>query len=185
MDKHQDYDFRRILEEMRSEYWRSLEEVEEELDTDTGEIVIVQIGKDRFGLDATKCREVLKLPKIVQVPRVGEQILGIINLRGEIVAVTDLRPILGQAAWSKSADAKLVVAAISGLTIALLVDRIEGIEVFNSTEVEPFTEGLSGVPRDIVQGQIVQGNSMIVLLDLEKTFARSEFVINQKDEEML
>ena len=186
MDSGQnDYDFKKILKEMRSEYWQSLEEVEDGLSTVTSEYVLVRIHSDLFALEASRCREVLRLPRIVKVPRAGKQILGIINIRGEIIAVTDLRPALDYPEFQKLETTRLVVVRAAGMTTALLVDRVEGIEVFDVGAIETLTEGLTGARRDMVRGQIVRNDELVVVLDLEKMFARQEFIIDQKEDQSL
>jgi purine-binding chemotaxis protein CheW len=177
------YDFKRILKEMRKEYWLALEEVEDDQEIETSEYVLVRIHTDLFALEAASCREVLRPPRIVKVPRAGKQILGIINIRGEIIAVTDLRPALGYPALQLIDTSRLVVVRAAGLTTALLVDRVEGIEVFNSGEIETLTEGLTGARRDIVRGQFVRKDELVVLLDLEKMFASRDFVVDQKEDQ--
>lgn len=185
MESGNDYDFKKILEEMRGEYWRALEEVDEERTTETAEYVVLRIHSDLFALEAAHCREVLRPPRIVKVPQAGKQILGIINIRGEIIAVTDLRPALGYPEMQLVETSRLIVVRAAGLTSALLVDRVEGIEVFDTEAIETLTEGLSGARRDMVRGQIPRENGMVVLLDLEKMFSRQEFVVDQKVEQSL
>ncbi len=180
-----DYDFKKILKEMRSEYWQALEEVEEDLSIETAEFVLVRIHTDLFALEASSCREVLRPPRIVKVPRAGKQILGIINIRGEIIAVTDLRPALDYPELQQLETTRLVVIRAGGITTALLVDRVEGIEVFDIGAVETLTEGLTGARRDMVRGQITHKEELVVLLDLEKMFARQEFIVNQKEDQAL
>jgi purine-binding chemotaxis protein CheW len=180
-----DYDFKKILKEMRSEYWRSLEEVEDDQTTETAEYVLMRIDADLFAIEAVRCREVLRPPRIVKVPRAGKQILGIINIRGEIIAVTDLRPAFDYPPLQPKETARLVVVRAAGLTTALLVDRVEGIEVFDVGAIETLTEGLTGARRDMVRGQIVHNEEMVILLDLEKMFASREFVVDQKEDQAL
>lgn len=186
MDAGRDnYDFKKILKEMRSEYWQALEEVEKDLSTETAEYVLVRIHTDLFALEASRCREVLRLPRVVKVPRASKQIRGIINIRGEIIAVTDLRPALDYPEHQPLDTTRLVVVRAGGLTTALLVDCVEGIEVFDLSAIETLTEGLTGARRDMVQGQIVRNEELIVLLDLEKMFASQEFIVDQKEDQSL
>jgi purine-binding chemotaxis protein CheW len=186
MDSGQnDYDFKKILKEMRNEYWQALEEVEEDQTVDTLECVLIRIHTELFALEASSCREVLRPPRIVKVPRAAKQILGIINIRGEIIAVTDLRPALDFPIVKQNAATRLVVVRAAGLTTALLVDRVEGIEVFDVASIEALTDGLTGARRDMIRGQIVRNDELVVLLDLEKMFAGQEFIVDQKDDQFM
>jgi purine-binding chemotaxis protein CheW len=118
----------------------------------------------------------------VRVPRVAGHIRGVINLRGQIVAVTDLRPLLGLAGEDTPANGQLIVVEAAGLVTALLTERVEGIRTLALASIEPVTEGLSGFPRDAAEGQVVGEDGLLVLLDLANILARPEFVIDQKGE---
>jgi purine-binding chemotaxis protein CheW len=180
-----DYDFKKILQEMRDDYWRSLELSDDDAGAVLREFVVVQLGNTRFALPAADCREVLRPPRIVKVPGAGEHIRGIINLRGEIVAVTDLTPLLGLERSELPPQPQLVVVAANGLTTALLVARVEGLIHVAIDTIEPVAAGLSGLQHDIVSGQLQQTGGTLIFLDLHRTLERPELIIDQKASERL
>lgn len=180
MQKDQGYEIARILEEMRSDYWRNLETAGEETGTVWAEFLIVRYDGRRYGLPATSCREVLKLPRIMPVPRLPEHLPGIFNRRGEILAVTDLRPLLGLSSRQIPERARLVVVEAAGIRTALLVEAVERLERLDLDQVEPLAEGASSRAGDLVSGKVVQGESVILLLDLGRIMQRPEMVIDQK-----
>jgi purine-binding chemotaxis protein CheW len=176
------YEIQDVLREMREEYWRGIEEAEEASAADVLEYVIIRLGGERYGIPTATAREVLRAPRLVRVPRVAEHIRGVINLRGEIVAVTDLRPLLGLPGGDLPAGGRLVVVEAAGLVTALLTERVEGIRSIAADAIEPCPEGLAGFPREAVAGQAVGEESLLILLDLEHILSRPEFVIDQKRE---
>ena len=89
------YDIRGILEEMRDDYRRAVEVGEEESVTATRDYVIFTLGNELYGIESRFSREVLRLPRFVPVPRLPEHFVGLFNLRGQIHAITDLRPLFG------------------------------------------------------------------------------------------
>lgn len=182
MEEQQNYEVARILEEMRNEYWRGIEESGEAVATETRDYVVFRLGSERFALSSAVAREVLRLPRLVRVPRVAGHIRGVINLRGQIVAVTDLRPLFGLAGDETSPASQLIVVEAAGLQTALLTDRVEGIRTLDLATVEPVTEGLVGFPRDAAEGQIACEDGLLILLDLENILARPEFTVDQKGE---
>lgn len=173
-------DILNALQEMRDEYWQSLEREEERAGAETRDYVVFELGGERYGMSSVVAREVLRIPRFVRVPRVPEHILGVINLRGQVVAVTDLRPILGLSSQACPDTARLIVAEASGMTTALMVERVHGIQSVEVETIEPFTEGLSGFPREAAEGQLSNGDGLLVLLNMEKIFSRPEFAIDQK-----
>ncbi len=183
MKERQSYEIERVLQEMRDEYWRGIEEGGEATAVETRDYVVFRLGGERYALPSTVAREVLRMPRLVRVPRVAGHIRGVINLRGQIVAVTDLRPLLGLAGAEEApATGQLVVVEAAGLLTALLTEGVEGIRTLTVAEIEPVTEGLSGFPREAAEGQIVDGDGLLVLLDLENILSRPEFIIDQKGE---
>lgn len=176
------YEIERVLQEMRDEYWRGIEEAGADSHAETRDYVVFRLGGERFAIPSTAAREVLRVPRMVRVPRVARQIRGVINLRGQIVAVTDLRPLLGLSGEEIPAGGQLVVVEAAGLVTALLTERVEGIRSFAADAIEPLTEGLTGFPREVAEGQVAGADGLVVMLDLGEILSRPEFVIDQGGE---
>ncbi|PLX83240.1 MAG: chemotaxis protein CheW [Desulfuromonas sp.] len=182
MDERKGYEIGHVLREMRQEYWRGIEEASESRVAETRDYVVFRLGGERYGLPSAVAREVVRMPRLVPVPRVGEYIRGVVNLRGQIVAVTDLRPLFGLKGRELPAGGRLVVVEAAGLTTALLVEMVEGIRGIEVEAVEPPTEGLAGFPREAVEGQVGGEDGLLILLNMEHILARPEFVVDQKGE---
>ncbi len=182
MREKQDYQIDQILQEMRTDYWRTLEAVEDDGGGCVIEYLIVSCGAKRYGLPAAHCREVLKLPRLVRVPRLPEHLRGIFNLRGEIVAVTDICPLLGQDVQADHDNARLVIVEEGAIKTALLVEFVEGLTGVNEEDIEPLAEGAGTGVRDLISGKVVQGEDVLVLLDLGKLLERPEMIVDQKEQ---
>jgi purine-binding chemotaxis protein CheW len=181
MHENQGYEIEKILQEMRTDYWRNLEAVEEGGGGTVTEYLIIRCGAKRYGLLAANCREVLKLPRLVRVPRLPEHLRGIFNLRGEIVAVTDMCPLLGQNAQTIHESFRLVVIEEGTIKTALLVEAVEGLSGIAEEQVEPLAEGAGAGARDLIFGKVVQGEEVLVLLDLGKLLGRPELIVDHKE----
>jgi purine-binding chemotaxis protein CheW len=181
MKRQQTNQIQDVLKEMREEYWRGIEEAEEADLSETRDYVVIRLGGERYGLSASAIREVLRAPRLVRVPRVAAHIRGVINLRGELVAVTDLRPLLGLSGDDLPAGGRLVVVQASGLLTALLAEEVEGIRGIATDSIEPCTEGLTGFPREAVAGKMFDEKGLLILLDVEHVLSRPEFLIDQKE----
>lgn len=182
MGEDKSYEIDQILQEMRSDYWRNLEAADESSGGARAEFLIVHCSSRRYGLPAVNCREVLKLPHLVRVPRLPEHLRGIFNLRGEIVAVTDLSPLLGQVRQELRADCRLVVVEEGQFKTALLVEAVEGLVSIEEEQIEPLAEGAGKGARDLISGKVVQGENVLVLLGLEKLLDRPEMIVDQKQQ---
>lgn len=181
MSKMENYDIPRILEEMRADYWRNLETAEQGELSEQTDYMVVSFGTLRFGLPAAACREVLKLPRIVKVPRLPAHLPGIINLRGELVAVTDLRPLLQLPADEPTASFRLVVIADGAMRTALLVERVDGLRTISDQVVANLAEGAAHAMADLFRGKVEEADDMLMLLDVRRLLKRPELTIDQKD----
>lgn len=182
MQENQGYQIAQILQEMRADYWRNLEAVTEGRAGSVSEYLIVRCAGKRYGLPAASCREVLKLPRLVRVPRLPPHLRGIFNLRGEIVAVTDMCPLLGQGAQLLQDHFRLVVVEAKALKTALLVEIVEGLIGVSDEQLEPLAEGAGSGARDLFAGKVVQGEEVLVLVDLGRLLERPELVVDQKQQ---
>lgn len=180
MSEQTSYDIPKILEQMRADYWRNLETAEHAEIANHTDYMVVVFGSQRLGLPAAACREVLKLPRIVKVPRLPRHLPGIINLRGEIVAVTDLRPLLQLPGEEATASSRLVVIAEGAIRTALLVERVEGLQTISENVVVPLAEGSTHVAADLFRGKVEEANFTLLLLDVKRLLARPDLVIDQK-----
>jgi len=174
------YNIRAILNEMQNEYSRSLEEGEETQIIEQHDFVLFRLGGENFALASNYAKEVLRLPRLVPIPRLPTQIAGIFNLRGQILAITDLRPFLALPPAAIPPRAQALVVEAAGFTTALLTDGVIGIRSLPVAEIEPLAEGLTGFPREAAIGQISIDSGLLVLLDLERILSRPEFTIDQK-----
>lgn len=182
MNENKGYEIDHILQEMRADYWRNLDAVEEDAGGVSTEHLIIRCGGKRYGLPAANCREVLKLPRLVSVPRLPGHLRGIFNLRGEILAVTDICPLLSQSAQAIRDEFRLVVVEAGAIKTALLVEFVEGLTGISDEQIEPLAEGAGAGARDLIAGKVVHGHNALVLIDLNKFLGRPELLVNQKQQ---
>jgi len=181
MTEQPTYEIAQILEQMRADYWRNLETSDQAETGEQSDYLVIGFGPQRFGLPAASCREVLKLPHIVRVPRLPAHLPGIINLRGEIVAVTDLRPLLELPMGEMAASSRLVVIAAGALRTALLVERVEGIRPVVATAVVPLAEGSTHAAANLFSGKLDDDEGrFLLLLDPQRLLERPDMLIDQK-----
>ena len=182
MNHQQGYDIQKTLQEMREDYWRNLEVSDEQGGEVGEEYLVVRIDTQRYAMAAALCKEVIKPPELVRVPRTPPQIRGIFNLRGEIVAVTDLGPLLTGRQQELLKTSRLVVVAHGSLRTALLFGGVEGLTRIAGSQVEPLAEGAAAGIRDMFAGKNLSGDRTLMILDLARILGRPELVIDQKGE---
>jgi purine-binding chemotaxis protein CheW len=171
------YDIRGILEEMRDDYRRAVEVGEEEVVTATRDYVIFAIGNELYGIESRFSREVLRLPRFVPVPRLAEHFVGLFNLRGQIHAITDLRPLLGLPRQAVAPRTQVIVVEAVGLSTALCTDGVKGIAAIPLESIEPLPTDLPGIGGEVLSGRAPYGAGTLLLLDLERLLDRPELTV--------
>ncbi len=171
MDEQKKLILRQRAQELAKE--PSLETAVEE-----GELYLVfNIGMEQYGVEATSVSEVYPLKRITPLPCTPSFILGIMNLRGRIISVLDVREMLGIQRASIPNSAKVVVIFTPDVEVAVIVDEVMGIKTFSSKDIAsdsslPQMQGIeyvSSVTRD-----------RTILLDVRKLLAADRMIVNEE-----
>jgi purine-binding chemotaxis protein CheW len=141
-------------------------------------IVIVRLGPDRYGLPITGVREIQRVGRITPVSTAPGFVRGVINLRGVIVTVVDLRVFFGLDPAPLGDTARILTAEGGGAAVGLLVEQVEGIVDLAAAEVKPPLAPAKGVAEDYVAGIAAPNGQMLVLIDLEKVLRNPRIVVD-------
>jgi purine-binding chemotaxis protein CheW len=138
------------------------------------QIVGFRIGRETFGLPIAIVREIVRVPEITSVPNAPEYIEGVINLRGRIIPVVDLRKRFGQEATALSKKSRIVVVELNGRTVGLIVNSASEVLKLPPSEIEkPHTVFQEG-ELDYITGVGKLQGRLVILLDLNRILQRAE-----------
>jgi len=130
-------------------------------------IVGFQVGRETYGVTITALQEIVRVPEITAVPDAPDYMEGVINLRGKIVSVIDLRKRFGDKNTTPTRRNRILVVEYKGRLCGLIVDSASEVLKIPASDVEPsnevFHEGLN-----CVTGLAKHQNRLIVLLDMDK-----------------
>jgi purine-binding chemotaxis protein CheW len=136
------------------------------------------LSPEIYALEVGNVREVLEMPVITPIPRSPDFMRGVINIRGSVVPVVDLRLKLGMSRTEKAADTCVVVldAPIDGqpVTIGAMVDSVQEVVDFDSDRIQPPPRMRSAGGSELLKGIGGKENRFIMILDIEKVFADGE-----------
>ncbi len=169
--KFEELDPKKIIEEMRQEYWSGVTEPEEEVDENRAQLLLVEMAGEQFGIQADRCKMITKLGHITRVPNMPPYILGVINLRGEIVSVVDLAGLFGLKAGERDQKTRMVVVQSGEVRTAMIVDRVWGIDWISMSRVRESEEAASDLKDEYIKGHIApeqDQDQWITFLDIDK-----------------
>lgn len=121
-----------------------------------------------FGVDVTQVREVLVRQAITRVPLAPRSVVGVINLRGQIVTAIDLRTRLDLPPREEGASPAYVVVQTGDDLVAFLADRAGDVTPVDPTQFESPPDTLEGSARTLIQGAYKQPDRLLLLLDAER-----------------
>ena len=151
-------------------------------DLEAGELltlVLLRLGADRYAVPIASVREILRVGRFTPVSTAPSFVHGVINLRGVIVTVLDLRVVFGLEPGPVGAEARIIVAEGGGLVVGLLVEQVEGIVDLPAAQVKPPLAPAKGVVEDYVVGIAAHGDQMVVLIDLEKVLGNPRIIVDE------
>ncbi len=133
-------------------------------------LVVFRVASEWYGVEITMVREVVNFEKISYLPSSPEHIVGIFNLRGNILSVTDLKKLLGLPAEDVTIKSRLVIVRAGVYETALLVDEVtEPLEV-SASQISPALATISPDHAEYLSGAAHMGKRFIGILKVEKIF---------------
>ncbi|HEX3032874.1 MAG TPA: chemotaxis protein CheW [Bacillota bacterium] len=133
--------------------------------------VIFQLGQETFALDIAKVWEIINFQQITKVPQATEFIEGIINLRGKVIPVLDLRRRFGLSAVDDNKAMRIIVVEIAGHVTGLMVDGVSEVLRFSDEIVEAPPAAVTNVDEDFIEGVAKLQDRLIIILCIEKVLA--------------
>lgn len=134
------------------------------------QLVTFDIGQEHFAVDILAVQEINRMMQITRVPQAPDCLEGVINLRGRIIPVVDLRKRFGLETCERNSESRIVVVEISGRVIGFIVDRVNEVLRVESDVVEPAPAFAVGVNSEYVRGVAKLEEQLVILLDLAKLF---------------
>lgn len=135
------------------------------------QVVVFQIGKELYSIGINSIHEIVRIPCVTEVPDAPAFLEGVINLRGRVIPVIDLRKKLGlpAAEWNKST--RVLITENAGALVGLLVDAVSEVKKLPPESVEAPPEMIAAVGIEYITGVAKIDEVLIILLDLGKVLS--------------
>lgn len=151
-----------------------MSEVEQQQDDPVIQWVTFRLGDENYGINVMQVQEVLRIPEIAPVPGAAVDVIGIINLRGNVVTVIDMRNRFGLMPKEPDDDSRIVIIESDGQVIGILVDSVAEVVDLKETEVESTPNAGNDEKAKYIQGVSSKNGNLLILVDLNKFFVVDE-----------
>ena len=132
------------------------------------QLVTFSIGEEEFGVDILKVQEIIRTMEITKVPRAQEFVEGVINLRGKVIPIIDLRRRFGLSSKEYDKHTRIIVIEISNMIVGFVVDSVSEVLRIPAGTVEPPPAVVAGMDSEYISGVGKLHDRLLILLDLDK-----------------
>jgi purine-binding chemotaxis protein CheW len=136
--------------------------------TDMKQFISFSIGEEQYGLDILRVREIIRLREITWLPRAPSFLKGVINLRGDVIPVIDLRDKFGLEQRPYDETTRVIVVEVGGKLVGMVVDSVSQVVRIPAEQIEP-TPTVAGLSSaDCIDGVAKVKDELVMLLDADK-----------------
>ncbi|MGD0035999.1 MAG: chemotaxis protein CheW [Bacteroidota bacterium] len=150
---------------------------QKEMKTQTEELlqlVSFNIGQEEFGLGIQSIQEINRMVEITRVPNSPEFVTGVINLRGKVIPIINLRKRFGFPPKESDRNTRIIVVELSGMVVGFVVDSVSEVLRIPKNITEPPPPIVAGIGSEYITAVAKLENRLLILLDLERILLEKE-----------
>ena len=155
--------------------------MEESRSAGTLQYVTFSLGEELFGVEVTRTREILSVTPVTKVPQTPEYLLGVINLRGQVVPVVDMRLKLGLTAGEETEDTCIIVVEVQvddeSIVVGALADAVREVLEIRTDQIEPPPRLGTRLKTEFISGMGKVDDQFLILLNIDRVFSSDELTI--------
>ena len=142
--------------------------------SETVQVVSFKLGSEEYGVDIAQVQEINRMVSVTHVPRAPQFMEGVINLRGQLIPIIDLRARFGMPRAEHTKNTRIVVTEIGAKRVGMVVDSVSEVLRLPTDQIEDAPEMITGVDTEYIRGVGKIEDRLIILLDLAKIISGSE-----------
>ena len=142
--------------------------------SDLLQLVSFVVENEEFGIDILRVQEIIRPVAITRVPKAPDFIEGVINLRGRIVPVVDLRKRFGLTAKARDAETRIVVVELDDKVVGFMMDAVRQVIRVDRAVIEPPPDLAIGIDARYITGVAKLEDRLLILLDLEEVLTEEQ-----------
>jgi purine-binding chemotaxis protein CheW len=138
------------------------------------QLVSFRLGSEEYGVDIAQVQEIIRLVEITHVPRAPHFMEGVINLRGQLIPIIDLRTRFGMPRVAATKSTRIVVTEIANKRVGMVVDSVSEVLNIPTDHVEEAPDMVAGVGTEYIAGVGKINDRLIIMLDLAMVISTQE-----------
>lgn len=135
------------------------------------------IDTEQYGLDISRIKEIIRLMDITEIPKTPSFVKGVINLRGSIIPVVDVRLKFGMSSIEETVDTTIVIYEVEKVSIGFIVDRVEDVVTIAKESISAAPDFGSSIDTTFISGVAEVDEGVIMILDLKNIFDNNELTL--------
>lgn len=140
-------------------------------------VIVFALAHEEYGVEVDKVRTIERLVPLTRVPKTPAFVKGVMNLRGVVIPVIDLRTRFGLLASEETDSSRIIIVAVNEMEVGLIVDSANDVLDINTDEVETPPEVVGGIKAKYLDGIAKIGEDrLLVLMNLEQVLNKEEII---------
>lgn len=141
---------------------------------DVLQLVSFNIGREEFGVDILKVQEINRMVEITRVPNAPDCVSGVINLRGKVIPVVDLRKRFGLGTQADDKNTRIIVVELTNRVLGFVVDAVNVVLRIPRSVTEPPPPMVAGIGSECITAIAKLEDRLLILLDLERVLSTED-----------
>ena len=131
-------------------------------------LVTFKLGNNEYAIDIMQAKEIIKMEKITLIPNAPDYVEGVINLRGNIIPIVDLKKRFNLDENEGEKNTGIIIVKIDDVDMGIIIDAISKVVSIATSNIQPPPPMLSGIGQKYIKGVAKLEDKLLVVLDLEK-----------------
>lgn len=138
------------------------------------QFVVFKLGDEEYGVNIHQVKTIERLMEITRVPKAPDFVEGVINLRGEVVPVIDLRKRFGLSERTNTDNTRIIIVSIEDITVGMVVDSATEVLQISEDSIDPAPSIIGSIDSDYIDGVGKIDDRLLILLNLKKVLKSEE-----------
>lgn len=149
---------------------------QQEIEGDLNQLISFIVGEEEYGLEILRVKEVIRVREITRLPRAPCFVKGIINLRGDVIPIIDLRDKFGLEHREYTSMTRVIVVDVDGRLVGMVVDAASQVVRIPADQIEPPPPIVGGLSAEYIKGVGKLDERLVILLNIDRILSAQEKV---------